>query len=107
MCVHLGHEFVPTAAGFGLHPAVQVVDLFAGEGERVDGLAAGANEARVAHVADHVDVAALAQVLSGVLSLLPPQRPLDCGGLFVAVLTAATARIADRRWVGVCRWPSL
>jgi integrase len=50
----------------------------------------------VAQPADDVDVRALAQVLGRVLGLLAPQRPLDRGGLFLAVVAAAAPGVADR-----------
>ena len=72
------------AAGFALGAAVEVVDFLGRERHAVDGLAV-LLVVVVAQPADDVDVRALAQVLGGVLGLLAPQRPLDRGGLLLAL----------------------
>jgi predicted nucleotidyltransferase len=46
----------------------------------------------VAQAPDEVDVAALAQVLGGVLGLLAPQRPLDRGGFLLAAVALTLNR---------------
>jgi len=55
----------------------------------------------VAHPSDHVDVAALAQELGGVLGLHAPQRPQDRGGLLFSGLTAAPTHVADGGELGL------
>jgi hypothetical protein len=72
------------AAGFALGAAVEVVDLLGRERHAVDGFAV-LLVVVVAQPADDVDVRALAQVLGRVLGLLAPQRPLDRGGLLLAL----------------------
>ena len=82
------------AAGFALGAAVEVVDLLGRERHAVDGLAV-LLVVVVAQPADDVDVRALAQVLGGVLGLLAPQRPLDRGGLLLALLARTAPGVAD------------
>src|SRR5574337_1407530 len=84
-----------TAQRFGFGLGVEVVDLLGGEGHRVDRLAV-ALVVVVLHPADHVDVAALGQVLRGVLGLLAPQGPQDRGRLLAAVVQRTLAGVADR-----------
>ena len=75
--------------------AVEVVDLFAGEAEAVDLPTLGVGVVVVAQPADDVHVRALVQVLRRVLGLTGPQRPLDRGGLFAALITVNASRVAD------------
>jgi hypothetical protein len=86
---------VAGSAGFALGPAVEVVNLIDGKGQPIDLDSVAVLVLVVAHAPDNVHVRALAQVLGRVLGLLAPQRPLDRGGFFFALLAAAASAVAD------------
>src|SRR3982751_335049 len=75
--------------------AVEVVDLLAREREAEHRVAGVVLVVVVAQPPDHVAVAALTQVLGGVLRLLAPEGPLDGGRLVLAALAPAPLAVAD------------
>lgn len=94
-CVHLVDEGVALATCIGIGLGVEVVDLLDGEVKAVDLGAVGVLVVVVAQPADDVDVAALAQVLRGLLGLRAEGGPLDRGGFFFALLTRSAPGVAD------------